>query len=255
MPLDTSTAAALARLPLSVNEQAVYQTCLEQGPQTILELTGLTGIKRTTLYGVTEDLVAKKLLSSYKLKSHRVFFAERAAALERFMDGELATLTSQREALKANLPLFAMAEADGILKPALQLHSGKAAVRNAYENLLQKGLAEVLFVCEAGSLEQALGEESLRELVKRRLKLDIQTRGIYADVPTTEPTRGRHKTNPEVRLAPPTFRAPMYTGVFGDTVLLISSAGETTGVQITSRDYVATVRSWFELLWDASFPS
>src|SRR5437868_1910606 len=73
---DTYIVSALQQLGLNTHEANTYLTCFNRGEVTIMELSRITGIKRTTLYGIVEVLIGKGLIRVIQKGAHRIYSAE-----------------------------------------------------------------------------------------------------------------------------------------------------------------------------------
>jgi sugar-specific transcriptional regulator TrmB len=251
---DTYVHTVLTRLGLTQYQAQVYQVCLLRGEATIMELAKLTGITRTTVYGVADELVSRGLLRFIQKGAHRIYSAEDPKKLSILVDSTRRAAEEKAVFLGSVLPALSMQFAGATTKPRVSYYEGQAEVRQIYENFLTSGAKEVLFVGEATTIQRAVGEQFLKKVVKQRIKLNIPTRGIRTEA--TEVKEPLYDTKPsnlrKIRFAPKGFQSPTYIGIYLNKVFFISSIKESYGVLVESKDLSDTMRSWFEVLWRAS---
>ena len=82
----------LKNIGLTEDEAAVYIAGLEIGPTTVLEIARKTGLNRTTLYGVTERLMEKRLLTKSVAGKRTLYAAEPPEKLTLMLKDRLANL-------------------------------------------------------------------------------------------------------------------------------------------------------------------
>ncbi len=248
--LDKSSLAALSLFELRPTEEKVYLTCLIHGSLSAQAIAKISGLKRTTVYGLCDYLQQKGLLKFYQQRSHRLFYAEHPSVLVKKAQENAREAATKAADLERNLPVLSMLYQRGDHQPYVQVFTGQEQIRQAVEGVLEQSPDEVLFVATPSILEDVLGKSHLERYLDRRVKLKIATRGIYTrDQLPNETYLGTTQNLREVRIALPDFTAPTYTGIYNNTVLLISNQVEATAVRITSKAYADTVRSWFEVLW------
>lgn len=252
--LDNENSQNLVRLGLSPNEAKVYQACLTRGELTIHELTHMTGISRTTIYGVAEYLQKKGLISFVMKQSHRIYCAESPEKLKRYFDQKQRDIEQKNKYLDEILPDLKMVFSKAGSKPVISFYQGREEVRNIFEDVITSGAKEVLFVCEIGLLEEALGPEFLKDYIPRRVAAGIRTRGLYASdhFPDEELYKSTDANLRTVRLGPPNLKSAVYTGIYQNKVYFISSVHEAYGVVIESKDLSESMKTWFEALWNIS---
>ena len=254
MTIYTNTLSDLEKLGLSPNEALVYQACLTNGESTIINLAKQTGISRTTIYGVADDLVHKGVLRFIQKQAHRIYSAEDPRKIGLLFERQKAEIDQRGSYLESILPVLSMQYAAGGTKPLVSYYQGQEEVRQIFEDVIVSKPKEVLFVCESGTLQQAVGEVWLKQYVKRRVMAGIHTRGVFAPTnAVNDPlfdSGGKHKR--DVRLGPHYLKAPVYTGIYLNKVYFISSLQESYGVLIESRDLAETMRGWHQALWDQS---
>lgn len=251
---DTYIETSLMRLGLTEAQAKVYQTCLLRGEATIMEIAKMTGVNRTTIYGLADELVGKGILRFIQKGAHRIYSAEDPKKLRYLVERTRRAADRKEAFLESILPTLSMQFAGATTKPRVSYYEGQEEVRQIYTNFLSSGADEVLFIGETATIQRAVGEQFLKKVVKERIRLGIPTRGIRTEA--TEIKDSLYDTKPinlrKLRFAPKGFRSPTYIGIYLDKVFFISSIKESYGILVESRDLSDTMRSWFEVLWKAS---
>jgi sugar-specific transcriptional regulator TrmB len=254
---DTYVQTALQQLGLSPHEAAIYRACLGRGEATIMQLAKITRISRTTIYGIADELVKKGLFRFVQKGAHRIYSAEDPKKLEQLVTKSKLIADRKAAFYSSVIGTLAMQFSSTAHKPLVSYHEGQTEVRQIFEDMLVSEAAEVLFLGEAATIEQAVGEKYLRDVIKRRISIGMKARGIRTE-PTEvdEPLYDVTSQNlRNLRYAPKGFVASMYIGIYNHTVFFISSIDESYGVQVESKDLSETMRSWYEVLWKASKPA
>ena len=114
---------------LSEHEASVYLAALTLGPTTILKIAEASGIKRTTVYAVTEALKKRGLMRE-EMKGWKTYFAaESPEHLEQLME-------SRKERLNKAFPEFmALYNTEGTASN-IKIYEGFEAMKGACEGLI-----------------------------------------------------------------------------------------------------------------------
>ena len=253
---DTYLHKSLREIGFTTHEAAIYLACLEKGESSIMSLSSSTGIHRTTIYGIVDELVQKGYLRFIQHGSHRIYAAETPEKLRDIID-QIKARTERREAfLQSVLPTLRMKFSDSPRKPKVAYFQGQKEVRQIYQNMLDSNAVEVLFVGEAATIEQAVGVEYLQEVINKRIAIKMKARGIRTKQTEVGESlyENKNKYLRTIRYAPTGFQMPTYIGIYANKVFFISSIIESYGIEVESKDLVLTMRNWFEALWIVSKP-
>ncbi|XOU94176.1 MAG: TrmB family transcriptional regulator [Candidatus Kerfeldbacteria bacterium] len=128
---DNKLINTLINLGLSENEAKVYFASLSLGPTTILNIARASETKRTTVYSVVESLKEKGLMR-LNIKGFKQFYvAEDPNKLESILESRKIQLQNSLPEFSA---LYNLKGGEGFIKH----YEGLEAVKNIYEELLQK---------------------------------------------------------------------------------------------------------------------
>lgn len=257
MTTNLDTIKELEKIGLSPNEALIYHTCLTAGECTIIDLAKQTGISRTTIYGIADELVHKGILSFIQKQAHRIYSAQEPKKIKLLLEKQKAEIDQKSTIFEALLPALSMQFSQGGSKPIVSYYQGQEEVRLIFEDVILSGAKEVLFICESGTLQKAVGDDWLKKYIKRRIAAKIQTQGIIAmsnaiDDPLFSSGIAYKRT---VRRGPSYLKSPIYTGIYLNKVYFISSLQESYGVLIESKDLAETMRGWYQAVWEASSES
>lgn len=254
MNTDTYTGTSLQVLGLSDKESAVYEACISRGEINIIQLSRISGLSRSTAYFVADELVKKGLLGFVQKGAHRIYSAEDPRKLDLLLQQEQQKLQRKSATLQSILPSLNMRYAGAANKPQVSFYVGQQEMRQILEDILISGDTEVLYVGEAALLDEAVGSKYLKGWIKRRIVAGIGTRGIRKqesemDEPLYKPGKENLR---ETRFGPADFHSPVFTVIYSNKVAHISSAIESYGVLIESKDLSTSMRNWFDVLWQSA---
>ncbi len=254
MNTDTYMVSSLKGLGLSDKEARIYEACLSRGEINVIELARIANVSRSTAYFVADELVKKGLLRFIQRGAHRIYTAEDPRQLQTFLEQEQVSLSRKNAMLQSLLPGLNMRYAGATNKPVVSYYVGQHEMRKILEDALLSGDTEILYVGEAALLDEAVGSKYLKAWIKRRIEAGIATRGIRKrESEIDEPLYLPGKSNlRETRFAPEGFHSPVFTVIYSNKVAYISSAIESYGVLIESKDLSTSMRSWFSILWETA---
>jgi HTH-type transcriptional regulator, sugar sensing transcriptional regulator len=251
---DTYLKTSLRQLGLSEHESLVYLVCLHHSAIKIMEIAQKTNISRTTVYGVVDDLVKKGLLNLYEKSGHKYISATDPQKLQVLVESQREVVEKRQAFLNSIFPTLSMFYQEGDNKPIISFYQGQKEVRQIFEDFLISGVNEAVFIGETQTISDALGEKYLKDMIRRRIEKGIYARGVRTEGTELEDYiyKSGNKNFRSIRLAPKDFKCPTYIGIYGNKVFIVSSARESYGVLIESKDLATTLRAWFEVLWGAS---
>jgi len=251
---DTNIRTELVHFGLTTKEAAVYEACLQRGEMTVMDLTKLSRLSRSTAYFVADELVKKGLLRFVQRGAHRLYSAEDPRKLQQLLDQEKVWVARRSRMLESLLPTLQMRYSGASNKPLVSYYVGKEEMQQIFEDALLSGTKELLFVGNINVLREAVSQKYLASWNRRKIKADIKTRGIWEqkEEPEDEFLKASSENMREARHAPTGFTSPTYTLMYGNKVAYLSSVVEAYGVLIESKDLSVTMHSWFKELWERS---
>src|SRR3990167_8652935 len=115
---------------LTHKQAQVYVACLEAGPSKIPAIASTAQIKRTTVYGIIEELEAMDLVtSSYKGKQ-KLYEAQDPALILSMLKGKKKRLAEPPPALK-------ILSITHHVRPKINFFEGREGVKKIYDDVLE----------------------------------------------------------------------------------------------------------------------
>ncbi len=238
------------QLGLSPEKATLYLTLLNSGPQTAISLSKLSGIKRTYVYHLSQEL-AKENLIKLTQKGRTTFFTALspdtllARAQERQSQARLA-MAGLEAALPELQSKFHLTDA----KPAVTYYEGTEGLRKVYKDVINTKEDIILFRSVHDEADPK-GAEILKDHVQERTKAGIHTRAI---TPMVDIAIENYLKNDQARLFErhltknKNFFLPSQIMVYGTKVAITSFKSNLSTI-IDNPEISQTFRQLFDLLW------
>jgi sugar-specific transcriptional regulator TrmB len=231
---------------LSEKEVKVYLALLELGSASVQVIARKADIKRPTTYLVLDELEQKGLVSVIPQKK-ALYTAESPERL-------IKELSKKQEIVKRFLPdLLALYNAKKD-KPKVQLFQGEQGVKLVYQKIFESSTVDFY-----GTIQEVIKmtPESLEDFLKKVKEYNLPVREILTNSgPDLEYAKGRALTpNHQVRLLPSGMAFLTDSAIFGDHVVFFSFHPQIFCVMITSREISSSLKTLFELAWQAAQPA
>lgn len=246
----------LSQLDLDEREIEGYLALLEIGETQIVPLTQKVDMPRTTLAYVLERLREKGLIEILNQGgSRRVYIPKSPQIIKELLLERKGKIENKIDALEQALPQLLQHYQTSSVQPKVRLYQGEG-IRKIYEEILTLPIDEYWFVSEPTNQADLLGKRWLADWIKRRVGKGIQSNGlrpqgvgIKGEAVFSESSKKYKRT---IRYLPKDFRSPAHIIIYSNSVAIITTAKESFGVVIDSKDYAETMRNWFDALWKQS---
>ncbi len=231
---------------LNEKESSAYLALLELGEATIGQIARKAKVKRTTLYDIIESLKQGGFAGSTKRGKKTLYFAEDPRKLEEKLDEKSFVL---RKMLPELLSIANTIDK----KPKIKYYEGIEGIKEVYRDTLRYEDQELL----AWVTEEAVGvldEEFLNEhYVPKRLEKKIWVRAIAPDLPYMQKFKGLDTSSLRTTKLVDTTLFPFEVEInlYGGSKIGIMSFQEKLGLIIESGKIHKTLKSIFELNWEA----
>jgi sugar-specific transcriptional regulator TrmB len=233
----------LTAFGLSVDEAKVYLALLEK-PLSHLELARKTGINRTKIYRIADDLEKLSLVKTEQLDSGKLLSASEPKNLEVNLFSKEEELKSKKAILNELLPeLNKMfnSENDG-LKFSVSTYDGVAGMKQMLWNEL-KTKGEIL-VFGSGVLEDLVGSKRWAE-AHRQKTLDVDYKIRELNNPGKKPINFNRRF-----IAEDILNLEQQIVVYNDMVGIYHwRDDQKVGTEIHNKAYANTMRQMFEMYW------
>ena len=240
----------LKSIGLEEKEAKVYLAALELGPTNIQDLAEKSGIKRSTVYEMIKKLEPAGLITESIRGKRKIYIASEPKELKK-------SIREKEQLLNQILPELMSLNNASSTKPKITYYEGRDGLRQIYNLALETVTKKVDWVSPIRPIIETVGEKFLEEHIEKRAKEKYWIRSIqitdqqvetykYLDPTTFE------KTYRRVKFAPPGMDIPTVFGIWDNKVAILSTRKEGFGILIESEELVRTMRTFYELLWNAS---
>ena len=224
---------------LENKEFETYKRLLTLKRATVLELSRISGEKRSNLYRHFEELVSKGIVSEVFEGKKHYYIAESPKRLLGFVD-------DQKTNIEALLPELEQIEKEAFERPKIKFYEGLEGIKTLYEEIFSEGEEILAFAWP----EKLLKSVEFHELfVKRRVKKKIPARLIWPD---TKIARRRKARIGELRQVKFSKNLASFDATFmlsGNKVVMFSLKRWITGVLIENKEIAEGLRAFFNAFW------
>ncbi|MDR2300475.1 MAG: hypothetical protein LBF38_00270 [Deltaproteobacteria bacterium] len=232
---------------LNRNLTRIYKAILQSKGLSPAQLEKATGINRTNIYPLAQQLVENKLVNLDFVGSKRRYTARDPEIIKEMAIKRLETIEKYMPELKA---LYG----SGSIKPKISYYEGDMAAHVVFDELTNvKGDN----YCYFGSLSAQLALENLDssgKYIKKRLKRGISTRSIRTKAADeVEHYRDSKKYLREIRYFPqkmPDDMPDIY--IYDNSLAVLATHMEQYALIIDSPELSKMVRAIFEIVWKVS---
>lgn len=231
-------------LGLKPNEAKVYLACINLGPTTVSNISVLSGLQRTYVYDILEDLNIKGLVSYSKKDNITIFTALPLAKFEAIYRQKLARY-------RAILPQLEMFEKRGVNLPKVRYFQGLDGVKSAVMDTLSVGRGGEILLYFTGVNLWEKERTFAQEYIDKRVRMNIRIRAIAEDNPETRfwTNKDRDVLRTTRLVKPGLFPFTNEIDIYGDKVLFTSLTDEILAVAIESKSIATMQRAIFDLAW------
>ncbi|MDP3741322.1 MAG: helix-turn-helix domain-containing protein [bacterium] len=237
----------LEKTGLNEKEARVYLALLELGTAPVQSIASKASIKRPTTYLILHDLQRKGLVSIVPRAKKALYQAESPETL-------ISDLNKKQELMKRFLPNLQAIFNARKEKPQVQLFEGRGAVGQVYDKIFES--SEILFFSTIGEVFQLYPDmpDQLRKKIKAgKLKVrEILTR-TKADLEYV--SQMEQSEAYQSRFTPKDIQEFLSdSAIYGESVAFFSFSPLIFAVVITSKQIVESIRTLYEIAWQASEP-
>lgn len=242
----------LKSIGLESDESAVYVAGLELGASTILEIARKTGMNRTTLYGVVERLMEKRLMSRSVAGKKTLYIAEPPEKLTLLLNDRLSKLNDL-------LPELVSLGRNGVFKPKMKYFEGVEGIKNVYRDSLackEKAVFAFVGVERLTAKSKVLNEFWENEYRIGRKKNGVRGRVIIPDNVEGRALKAKDATHDrESRLVPASqYNFEGEVLMYDDVVCFISyTDNEEFALSLESTSIAKTLRMIWNIVWTVGY--
>lgn len=238
-------------------EVKTYLSLLDFGACSGAELARKMGMKRPTIYGYLDRLVAGGLVTQSMHSGLRIYVPERTDKIRLIFQRKMEELKSTEKAFERIIPDLEKRSGLNLFQPKIQYFEGHEGIRQAMSDLLNYENTESCIIWPMRSMMDVLTSDYLRYHNITRIRKNISYRAIWERnqakeiiLPNYLGTGERHKR--KLRLAPNNFKYDMGIQIYANKVVFLSSRAESYALMIESKEIVDLQLAQFNTIWDIS---
>lgn len=236
---------ALVDAGLTEKQADVYIACLESGPSKVPEIARAAQIKRTTAYGVIDELIAMGLMQSNYKGKKKLYEAQDPAII-------LSTLEAKKKRMTEILPELAELFITHHVRPRVAFFEGREGVKKIYEDILDCKSKQMKQIVRVRQHNEAVGDTFIKEFIKKRVARGITTRNLHpkhGDIYNNERGMEDPKLKRQVRYLPPSVFYAAIIMIYDNKVAMVSTKAENFGFIIESKEFSNTLNAHFDFMW------
>jgi sugar-specific transcriptional regulator TrmB len=233
----------------------IYLSLHTHGPQTISDLARHSGVERTRIYRLIDELEKSNLVETQLDYKRRIFHAAPISNLQILISKKEQELEQLQQELDTISHTFTQPD---LASPTtrVQFYQGPDGAKQLFWNQT-KATTEVLSI-----LHEPMQHKTKKSFFQRWAQAmnqhEVKHRSIVNEnfLSSLKSWRTRHTSKTKTwngRIAPPGFIIPNATVIYDNVVVYYNwKDGEVFGVEIHNTDIANTQRQFFEMLWQQS---
>ncbi len=247
----TKTELALQKIGLNEKESRVYLAALSKGPTSVIQLSKLSGIKRTTLYAVIDSLVSKGLFNIQTKGFKKLYAAENPQKLEKVYEDRRKILDSVIPELSSQF--YNLKDQESFIKHYKDLDG----VKSIYDKLLSElNPKDFYYVISDQEKWISLDFKYFENFKKKRSKLNLDIKLLLQDSPSARKNLKLKKNyNENLKILPKDIVLNTNMIIVPHKVIIIQTLGPIMGMVIENQSVVQMNKVMFEMMWKNSVNS
>ncbi|MCA9364810.1 MAG: hypothetical protein KC736_02870 [Candidatus Moranbacteria bacterium] len=242
----------LVHLGCQESEGETYLALLKQSSgASVLALSKLLNLPRTTVYGHVDSLCEKNLIEKSEQRRGTTYFARPLKEIAMLYDQKIKDI---QRAKKELIAAAYMEETPRTYTPKFSLSPSTDRTKDLIDDIFSHDVSEVLCFWPSPWRRDTLHGSSIARFHRERLERKISMR-VLLPSEKNGLSDGFFMDNPSLPLAQ-IRRLPLGTGhtmryiVYASKVLYLSCRGEHDGFIVDSKELAETTRSQFSFLWE-----
>jgi len=235
----------LTEMGLSELEADVYLAMLSLGKTTIIKISRASGVKRSTIYPIIENLKRQGLVSVNNKGFKKVYSPESPTRLSTIIDRKKEDLLSILPALKS---LYSLEGNDILIKT----YEGVEAMKSVYDELLTElKNGDSYLVIGDPERWDLHARDYFKKFIKKRLKIHIAARLLLSSSKTAlEYKKFEKNFQEEVRILPEGYKIDSNVIITRDKIIMHQLDNVAITIVIESRSVISLQKNLFEMLWN-----
>lgn len=236
-------------------EKELTEKLFEAGPLGASELAKKVGISRTSIYDLLDKLIKIGLVFQTLDRGVKKFCIQKPEKIKLLLEEKQKNISSAQDVLKNIEQEYQ--NKNFLLKPNLQLYSGKQELQQMMKDMLLYRDIEVLAYWPILDMLKILNSSFLKKFHQERIKRNISLKTIWSsnqipDFKKYSYLKAGEEFKREVKILPKIFSFSLGYVIYKHTVRFLSSSKENFGFLIESQELTETMRTQFEIIWQQS---
>ena len=235
----------LTQAGLTQKQAALYMAALELGHAKATDIARKAGVKRTTGYGILDELAQLGLVSVVAKGKLKFFKAQAPRTLVGLLD-------QRKRAVEQILPDLENVYGTYHLRPKMQFFEGREGIKRIYEDTLTCRSKKILQIIRVKDFKEFPGGDFSEEYIKRRAEKGIVSYALHpssGDIHDNLYAEESDKWKRHVRYLPAFIFQTAAIMIYDHKVAVISTKAENFGFIIESKEFSNTLRAYFEFMW------
>ncbi|MFA5186253.1 MAG: helix-turn-helix domain-containing protein [Patescibacteria group bacterium] len=233
----------LLELGLSEHEAVLYVALLKSGGLPASAIAKESGLRRTTVYPILQNLARQGFVSIYVKRGRKIFIAERPQTVAGYFEDKLKNFN-------AAIPILESLEKTRLQASGLRFIETVDELERFYAGILREYRGNNYAIMGNSNAWQGLDPDFFVQYRKDRAAAGIRTRILLsADSRETSPTDARLLRETKFLPAKYVFKSTM--DIFDDKILVVGPDQTSLAVVIAVPAMVDIFKSSFQLMWDA----
>ncbi len=232
------------KLGFSDKEAQVYEALYQRGANSVSTLASITGVKRTSVYDIAKELLARGLIITFQ-QGGTTYFA---------VDDVKKLYLDQKEKLHFAEKIIENLKSGGLGDNGMQVtyYKGQEGYREMYEDILRYSPNELLGMMNIDNFYIGIDEEREKQWTKERHQKGIKVRLILQDSKIArEMKQVSSEINREVRIIPAKkFLFQSSSFIYKNYVTFFHTNNDVfTGIRIQHPEFYRLQMEMFEMAW------
>jgi sugar-specific transcriptional regulator TrmB len=234
----------LVDIGLSETETRIYLSMLSLGETTVMKISHSSGVKRSTIYPLIENLRNLGLVCVRDKGFKKVYVAENPVRLSTLINRKQEDLSSVLPALKS---LYTLEGRDILIKT----YEGVEAMKSVYDELLSElnNHDEYLVIGDPERWDNH-AKDYFKKFIKKRLKIDLEVRQLLSYSKTAEEYKKFEDNFKEkIKILPKDYKIDSNVIITKNKVIMHQLDNLAITTVIETRSIVSLQKNLFEMLW------
>lgn len=253
-PIKAQDTNLLEQIGMSAKEAEIYEILLKLGKVPASKLLPETKLKRTTVYSVLDELIAKGLVEKDENDPIIKFRAKHPYALKEYLNDQIFKIKSSEGVLDSLLPNLINVLNLTQDQPGIRYLEGIEGFKKIYQDILKTNNNLRIFTSDSDRTNPEM-EKVIDNNITKQKKLGIKTKAIVAgeEGHTKKSLARALEMNIELRIINDArFALPSQILIYGNKVAISSLKNEVITTLIENENIVRSFKNIFDYIWDSS---